>query len=217
MSLEAEGSSASGVHVAAFATAALLGFVILRIFAVSAYDWETAFLVSTALSLDDGISLLFGSLMAGQLLTAILLAVVMPLLIAGILWAPRNQRPVLVLLAVLSLVLVLGLTLRSRFWWLLPAIALIFGLLTLIRRLAVQHRLRKTATTAVARVGWLVPIALLVVAAFVQTPWVPQERIDTQQGVIIGYVLSVEPGFLNVLTDQNEFMIIVSGDVISRS
>ncbi len=56
------------------------GFLVLRIFAVSGYNWDTAFAVSTTLNLNDGVSLLFGSLMAGKLFTAGLLVVTLPLL-----------------------------------------------------------------------------------------------------------------------------------------
>lgn len=213
---EAEPDTARPALTAAFATVALFGFLILRIFAVSAYDWDTAFLVSTTLSLNDGVSLVFGSLMAGELLTAILLVFVLPLLVAGGLWAPRGHRPVLILVAGLSMVLVFALTVTSRLWWLLPSIVVVFGLLALSRRLTAKNRLRAAVSTALARVGWLVPIALLIVAAFVQTPWVPQEQIDTTQGLVVGYVLSVDSGYLNVLTESSEFVIILSDDVISR-
>ena len=93
---KARGARALGAaHVAAWGFV----FVILRIFAVSGYDWQTAFGVSTTLGLDDGLGLLFGSLMSGHLLTAGLLAIVLPLLIAAYLWGPRDHRPVVMLLA----------------------------------------------------------------------------------------------------------------------
>lgn len=41
-------------HAGVFATVSVFGFLILRIFAVSGYDWETAFVVSTTLSVDSG-------------------------------------------------------------------------------------------------------------------------------------------------------------------
>lgn len=42
----------------------------------------------------------------------------------------------------------------------------------------------------------------------------PHEVIET--GTIAGHVLSLDPGYLNVLTDDHEFVILISGDVISR-
>ena len=93
-------------------------FLLLRVFAVSGYDWDTAFLVSTTLGLDDGFALVLGSLMAGETLTAVLLLVVLPLLVAAYLWGPREHRPVVLLLAVLGLVTMTALTASTGSWWL---------------------------------------------------------------------------------------------------
>lgn len=203
-------------RAAAFATVWVFGFLILRIFAVSGYHWDTAFVVSTTLSLNDGVSLIFGSLMSGQLLTAVLLVIVMPLILFGGLWAPRGHRGVLLLLAALGLMLTVALTFSFRSWWLPPAIALLFAALALTRRLRGDNSLRRAATIAVTSVGWVAPVGLLLVAALVPTPWVPLEQIETTNGPIAGYVLSVDSGYLNILTDQQKFMILISGDVISR-
>lgn len=59
-------------------------------------------------------------------------------------------------------------------------------------------------------------IAIVLVAAVVQTPWVPQEQIETTDGTITAYVLSVDSGYLNILTEDHKFEILISSDVISR-
>lgn len=59
-------------------------------------------------------------------------------------------------------------------------------------------------------------MAVLLVAAFVQTPWVAQEQVTTTSGTITGYVLSVDPGYLNVLTTAHEFVILNQSTVLSR-
>lgn len=192
------------------------GFLILRIFAVSGYDWDTAFGVSTTLGLDDGLALVFGSLLAGHLLTAIALICVFPLMIAAILWGPRSRRPVLMLLAILSLVTLVALVMSFRSWWLPAGCVAVFGILALIRRLPPPHRLRRAAAAVMARVGSVAGLAVLLVAAFVQTPWVPKEQIETRDGTVSGFVLSVDPGYLNVLTEQHQFVILNSGNVLSR-
>lgn len=191
-------------------------FLILRIFAVSGYDWQTAFAVSTTLGLDDGLALLFGSLMAGHTLTAILLLAVLPLLIAAQLWGHSRHRPIMMLLTTVGLVTLLALTVSFRSWWLPPATAAVLGAIALIRRLPDRSRIRRASTEAIARVGWVAGVAALVVAAFVSTPWVPREQITTTDGTITGYVLSVDSGYLNVLTDEHEFVILLSRDVRSR-
>ena len=162
-------------------------------------------------------TLLFGSLMAGHLLTALLLVWVLPLLIAAALWGAPGRRPALILLAALSTVLLVALTVSFHSWWLPPAALVLLAVFALIHRLPPEHRVRGATARVMARVGVVTGLAVLLVAAFVQTPWVPHERIVTTDRTITGYVLSVDPGFLNVLTDDHEFVILVSADVLSRS
>ncbi|MEO6791166.1 MAG: hypothetical protein ABI249_03930 [Ornithinibacter sp.] len=204
-------------QLAAYAAVWGFGFLLLRVFAVSGYDWDTAYLVSTTLGLGEGVTLLFGSLMAGHLLTALLLVWVLPLLIAAALWGAPGRRPALILLAALSTVLLVALTVSFHSWWLPPAALVLLAVFALIHRLPPEHRVRGATARVMARVGVVTGLAVLLVAAFVQTPWVPHERIVTTDRTITGYVLSVDPGFLNVLTDDHEFVILVSADVLSRS
>lgn len=191
-------------------------FLILRIFAVSAYDWQTAFAVSTTLGVSDGLALLFGSLMAGHALVSLLLIGVLPLLLATYLWAPHGRRSVVVLATTLALVTLVALTVSFQNWWLPVATAALFGVLALVRVLPPERPLRRFLAGSMARVGWVSGVAVLVIAAFIQTPWVPQEQIETTEGVFAGYVLSVDSGWLNILTEDHEFVILNSGDVLSR-
>ena len=69
---------------------------------------------------------------------------------------------------------------------------------------------------AISRAGLVAGAGVLVVAALNQTAWVPHEQIHTTGKTISGYVLSVDPGYLNVLTDEREFVIVLTQDVISR-
>ncbi len=208
------GSRLTGV--AAHATAWAFAFLLLRIFAVSGYDWDTAFAVSTTLGLGDGLALLFGSLMAGQLLVAILLVLVLPLLIAAYVWGPRSHRPVVLLSATVGTVTLLALSVSFAGWWLSVGTAAVFGVLALIRLLPPQHRLRRATSAVMVRASLVTGVGVLVVASLTQTPWVPREDITTTHGVITGYVLSVDSGFLNVLTEEHEFVIVISGDVLRR-
>ena len=198
------------------AAAVAFVFLILRIFAVSGYDWNTAFAVSTTLRLSDGLSLVFGSLMAGHVLVEILLVGVLPLLLATYLWSSGGHRATILLATTLSAVTLIALTASFHIWWLPLATAAVFAVFILIRRLSVKHFLRRMFTVAMASVGWVAGAAVLLVAAFVQTPWVPHEEIKTTNGAVSGYVLSVDPGYLNVLTDDHEFVILNTSDVLSR-
>lgn len=215
------GASSSGaeqrppfISTAAYAAALGFAFLVLRIFAVAGYDWDTAFAVSTTLGLDDGLAIVFGSLMAGHLLTSILLICVLPLLLASFLWGPRQHRPVVILLAALGLVVLVALTVSFRSWWLPPVAAGIFGALALIRRFP---GLRRASAAVFAHSGRVAGVALLLLAAVVFTPWVPEEHIRTADGTVTGYVLSVDSGYLNVLTADREFLVLISSDVRSRT
>lgn len=204
--------STGAAHAAAWGVA----FLILRLFAVSDYNWDTAFAVSTTLGLDDGLALLFGSLMAGRLLTEILVMIVLPLLFVAYLWGPRSHRPVVLLLCTLGSVTLMALIVSFHTWWLPVAALAIFGGLALLRALPMRDGIREALATVMARVGWVAGLAVLLIAALVQTPWVPHEQIETTDGTVSGYVLSVDSGYLNVLTDDHEFVILISGDVLSR-
>lgn len=194
----------------------VFAFLILRIFAVSGYSWETAFLVSTTISLNDGLAILFGSLMAGHLLVEILLALVMPLLIAGVVWGPRQGRPVLLLTTTVSFVILVTVTASFKAWWLPVTAGALLVILVLARRLREDRPLRRWLSAVVVRASGVAAVAVLVIAAFQQNPWVPHEEIDTTDGIVTGYVMSVDSGYLNVLTDDREFVILISGDVLSR-
>lgn len=130
-------------------------FLVLRIFAVSGYDWHTAFGVSTTLGLDDGLALVFGSLMAGHLLTGVLLMCVLPLLIAAYLWGPPDHRPLVTLLVTLGLVVLAALTGSFHSWWLPVATLALFAALILVRRLPPRSSLRRASTAVLARVSWV--------------------------------------------------------------
>ena len=201
---------------AAPAAAWAFAFLVVRLFAISGYNWDTAFLVSTTLGLEDGLRILFGSFMTARLVVAPLLVTLLPLLIAAFLWSPTARRPTVVLLAGLALTTLTSLTLSYRAWWLLPATAAVFGVLVLIHRRQAGAPLRRLLAATIERIGWVVAIGALGVALATQTPWVPRERIETTNGRITGYVMSVDPGYLNVLTDDHNFVIVLTSDVISR-
>ena len=212
----AEPASAQSWNAGVSSTVWVFAFLILRIFAVSGYSWETAFLVSTTISLNEGLAILFGSLMAGHLLVAILLVFVVPLLVAALVWEPRARRLVMVVSATVSLVILVTITASFGSWWVPLAAAVVLASFYVIRRLPSDNPVRRVWSAVVVRASGVAGAAVLVIAAFLTTPWVPHEQIETSDGTINGYVMSVDSGYLNVLTDDHEFLILISGDVISR-
>lgn len=191
-------------------------FLMLRIFAVSEYSWPTAFLVSTTVGLSDGLVILVGTLMATPVLTEAMLVGLLPLLVAGWLWGPRHRRLSTGLFLALALVVTVALTLSFASWWVPVAAAFGMLLLVLLRRLPPSNGVSRMLTAVLSRIAPIAAIALLLLAAVVPTPWVPHERIGTVDGTVTGYVLSVDSGYINVLTDEHEFVIIPSSDVRSR-
>lgn len=215
-SQESDEDSSRAWSTGVSSTVWVFAFLILRIFAVSGYSWETAFLVSTTISLNDGLAILFGSLMAGHLLVAILLVFVVPLLVAALVWEPRARRLVMVVSATVSLVILVTITASFGSWWVPLAAAVVLASFYVIRRLPSDNPVRRVWSAVVVRASGVAGAAVLVIAAFLTTPWVPHEQIETSDGTINGYVMSVDSGYLNVLTDDHEFLILISGDVISR-
>lgn len=191
-------------------------FLVFRVFAVSGYDWNTAFLVSTTLGFDDGVAIVFGSLMAEHLLVSALLVFLLPLLIAVCLWAPDGRRAVVILPTALGVAALIALTISFGRWWLPVTASAVLVLFVLIQRLPASHRLRRAVALVMARVGWISGVAILLAAILTGTPWVPLEQIMTTEGTFTGYVLSVDSGYLNVLTEDHEFVIVISGDVLAR-
>ena len=129
---------------------------------------------------------------------------------------PRWENAGNQVLLVVELVLLAALVFGLRMWWAgIGAVLLtaMLGLLVLGRRKGRHH---KAALWAVRRVGPAAGAAVLVMAAVVQTPWVPRERIETAHGPVTGYVLEVEPGFLRVLTGERRFVTIDTADVTGR-
>lgn len=199
------------------AAAWAFAFLVLRVFAVSGYDWDTAFLVSTTIGIEDGLTLVFGSFMAEHLVVELLLILVLPLLVGTYLWEPDGRRPVVALPTAVGLVMLVALTVSFRNWWLPVTVLAVAALLESVRRMPSTSSLGRALAAVMARIGLVAGTAVLVAAVLVQTPWVPREHIVTKDGTITGYVLSVDSGYLNVLTVDQEFVIVLSVDVISRS
>ncbi|MFD3705991.1 hypothetical protein ACFWUP_22875 [Nocardia sp. NPDC058658] len=63
----------------------------------------------------------------------------------------------------------------------------------------------------------IVICAAMTPAAIVQDPWVSLEHIQTENGLIAGYVMENPPGFLKVLTEAGrEIVIVDTADITGR-
>ncbi|MDI3404967.1 hypothetical protein [Streptomyces cavernicola] len=228
---ESELGSGTGLTVA---TAAFL-FLVLRLFAVSHYDWHTAFAVLHTIDLNDSVGIVLGTVMADSLAATVFLALLVPVAVLRLVVAYRKssepQQGVLerhlhhrhdlagFVLLVIALVAVGVYVVSFHAWWLPPVVAAVCALyLGIGYGLRAGGRLRRAALWSTRHLGALIVLALLLGAATVRTPWVPLERIELRGGEVLrGYVMQAEPGFLKVLTARDrEFLILSDGSVASR-
>ncbi|MEV0058288.1 hypothetical protein [Nocardia sp. NPDC050718] len=210
--LVAHGLSATGV-------AGL--FLLLRLFAVTDYDWNAAFSLLGTLGIGDVAAMVVGTLMASPLLGGIALSVLLPEAVIHQIrlgrpsWTNAGNLTWLVVVALFTGALVW----TYRVWWVLivaGVLALVlFGLLRAGKR---NPQGAKFAHWFVGSSALIVTGAALILAATVQVPWVSREHIETKTGLVDGYVMENPPGFLKVLReDGREIVIIDTADVTGRT
>src|SRR5699024_3322083 len=198
-------------------------FLLLRLMAVSHWNWKTVFQIGDIINFNDAISIVFGTLFAEPMYTGLIIMVLLPLTILRVVWPMSSDRtPVALVVGILLLVAIftctIAMVLTYRYWWLLAG-AVIIGLLVVAGRL-LWHRgygytiiswvLRRTAVIA--------GLGGLLLATVVTDPWLPLECIETTSETIDGYTLKVDTGDLNALThDERGVDSIMGYDVVSRS
>ncbi|MEV6063475.1 hypothetical protein AB0L62_26030 [Nocardia asteroides] len=195
-------------------------FLLLRLFAITDYDWNAAFSVVGTIGIDDVAAMVIGTLMAAPDVGGFALAVLLPIAIVHQIrlgkpsWDSAGNLAWLITLALFTAALLW----TYRMWW-VPVVA---GVLTMV--LVLLYRKGRKGREGYRIVHWvlrssalIVTLAALILAAVVQNPWVSLERITTEDGVIEGYVMENPPGFLKVLLDEDREMIIVdTADVTHR-
>lgn len=134
-----------------------------------------------------------------QIVVAVVLVFVLPLLIATFLWSLNGRRPTVALSCVLGVTTLIAITASFGTWWLPVASAAQLLAFALIRRLPPTGPVRKTMYGLMARVGWVTGAGVLVVAVMTGTPWVPLEQIETTDA---------PPGFCKITRPSNERVIL---------
>lgn len=194
-------------------------FLLLRLMAVSDWNWKTAGAIADTVDFGDAISLIFGTLLAQPVSTAILATILLPLVVIGFVWPPRGRSRARMLPLLLALPLVavtFALVWTFHYWWLIASNLAITGALVYLR-IGWKHGLvHRVVVFAVGSIGGLTVIASLALATLVDTPWIVQERIDTNDGAVTGYVLDTSSGFVTVLTEEERQVIIVKSDDIAQ-
>jgi hypothetical protein len=198
----------SAKHTGSALTGAAVLFVLLRLLAVSHYDWHTAFALLHTLELDDAPGLFLGTFMADDRISAVLLMIVTPATLFFFIRTrkdPERASTTALLTLIVLVALMVSHTLTYHRWWLAPAAVAIGAAMILAIR---------NARWLLHWFAWLLAGTALAVAAIVSTPWVPKEKINDAEEV---YVFETSPGYLKVLKAQDrEFAILRTEDVKKR-
>jgi hypothetical protein len=200
------------------ASAAVL-FLLLRLLAVSDWNWSTAAQIMAVTDADGALTMFFGTLMADPAFTGVLVGLGLPVAVLHLVWPIDRKRQVTdtALAVALLAASTIALCTSFRYFW-VPIIAVLVGAVIVAARLSWRHGRGRAAVEFVFRRAWLLTaLALLMLAAVVTTPWVPEETIETHDGTVHGYVIKTEPGFLTVLTEPGRTVrVLISSTVIRR-
>ncbi len=195
--------------------------LVLRLFAVADWNWEVAASLADSFNFDDAVSILLGTLFERPRVSGILISIALPLAFFRDYWLSRkgisSTRANNWFLIVALLATAYVLTRSFEMWWLFAVTAVLTLALITMGILVKTKGWNRTLSRLGSHVGVLFGVALLLLASTVDTPWVERERIETDSGTMYGYVLESDPGFLKVLTEDREVLIIPDSEVTSRT
>lgn len=198
-------------------------FLLLRLMAVSHWDWKTAFHIVDIINFNDAITIVFGTLFAEPLYTAVIIMVLLPLTVLGTVWSLTSDESVMDtagtgLFAVALTTCTIGLGLTYQYWWLIVGSAALGAGIVVVRLLWRRGLGYRFIGWILRRTALIGSIGALMLATVVADPWAPLEHIETTSGGVDGYTLKVDSGYLNVLTEEDrEIVIIMGNDVLSRT
>lgn len=195
-------------------------FLLLRLFAVVDWDWTAAAAVADSLDFAETITIAFGTLLAEPVYTGLVVMVLLPLAVLRVVW-PLPGKPHASLGNLMFVVVLVACTvalLRTlEEWWLPIGAVIVLVLVAGARRIWRQGAAHRVISRVLGSIGAVAVGAALLLASVLNTPWVSLERLDTADGVVDGYVIEVQPGFVKVLTaDERDVEIINTGDIRSR-
>ncbi|MCS7476254.1 hypothetical protein ACFFQW_05085 [Umezawaea endophytica] len=168
MTTEPETTEPAKSHAGSMLTSAAVLFVLLRLLAVSHYDWHTAFALLHTLDLDDAPGLFLGTFMADSRISSVLLIVALPfafLYLAATRVDGKRVRFGGTLVLVVLVALLISHVKTYHRWWVPIGAAVLAVVLVLLERAHRHPRLRDPITFLLRRSRVSVVVAALVVAA----------------------------------------------------
>lgn len=195
-------------------------FLVLRILAVSHWNWSTVAAVADTFDFSDSFAIAFGTIAEQPWITGIFVAVLLPLALMRLVWplpGHEHQIRISTVLAVVALgVVAFAMTVTYRNPWTLIGAAAFGAVLAPIRMFVHAGVLRRFALGAITQIALVAGIGILVLAAVDDHPWMSEERITTTHSVLNGWVLDEAPGFVHVLTADRDVIILPTSDVTDR-
>ncbi|PIF04962.1 MAG: hypothetical protein CSA63_00220 [Propionibacterium sp.] len=197
-------------------------FILLRILAVAHWDWTVAGLIAESMHFHDAIGIVLGTLFWRADMTAVAVMVLTPVAAVSLIWRIKHRRPaqIAVVFALPLLVAAtVSLTASQHMWWLPLGVVVLFVVLLLLWKYWGTEKGKRAFQRLLLATGALVAVWLFLFAVLIDTPWVGREHIEiTDRGVVDGYVLEVEPGFVKVLAEEpREISFVLPADIESRT
>lgn len=195
-------------------------FLLLRLLAVSEWDWNTAGAIADSLDFGDALPIAFGTLFARPELTGFLVAILLPFALLRALWplSGHGTPSLSGVLAAIALVTVAVVWVRTfNSWWVVIGATVLGGALLAARLIWRRGVGRRIVLGVLRSAGVLAVVELLGLAVAVDTPWMSKERLDAGGGAFEGWVLEVQPGFVKVLTEERDVLVLFTGDIVERT
>lgn len=195
-------------------------FLFIHVLAVSGWNWGTAADIADSFDFNDSVSIIFGTLFELPVATGVIASILLPIVVFRMLRIRKTAQPSTIvknLFIIAGLVSTQYVLIRSfEMWWPLIVAGILFIGLLVANRVWATGSGHVFMSNLGKHTGTLLVVSLVLLGLLVDTPWMPRESIQTKGGEVTGHVLETTPGFLKVLTDEREVLIIIDSDVQSR-
>lgn len=211
------GSSGGATKTLSLGAGAAGLFLLLRVMAISHWDWHTAFAVADVMDFSDAISIIYGTLFAEPVYTGILVMWLLPLVAIRLTWPVSHPQfavtsSVMLLAALGTCTVALVITFDE--WWVLLGAMLIAAVLVGLRLAWRRGNIHRVTIQVLRTMPVTGSIGALILSSVVTAPWTPLEHIRTDAGVLDAYTIKVESGYLRVLTENRRHMKIIPRDQV---